>query len=103
MTAYIYITASLILYPLVGRVAVRQTNKFPKMQMKVLWTLCIVSVFVLLGLLTHIITVSQNLNWFLLTSIYLTVSFLLWLTQSAENSIIKKVGRGFRFVIFGIG
>ncbi len=103
MTAYIYITASLLLYPIVGRVAVRQTNTFPKTQKKIVWTLCTISLLVILGVLTHIITISQNLNWFLVTSIYLTVSVLLWLTQSSIKNIIKKTGTGLRFAIFGIG
>lgn len=103
MTAYIYITASLILYPIVGHIVERQTRKFPRMQKKTVWTLCIISFLVILGTLTHIITISQNLNWFLVTSIYLTISVLLWLTQSATKAIIKNTGTILRFTVFGIG
>ena len=103
MTAYIYITSSLLLYPIVGLFAVRLTNKIPKTQKKIVWTLSIVSILVIFGLLAHIITISQNLNWFLVTSIYLTISVLLWLTQSATKVAIKNTGRILRFAIFGIG
>lgn len=103
MTAYLYITASLLLYPIVGQVAVRQTNKFPKTQKKIIWTLSTISLLVIFGVLKHIITISQNLNWFLVTSIYLTVSVLLWLTQSSKTNVIKNTGTGLRFAIFGFG
>lgn len=103
MTAYIYITASLLLYPVVGWIAIRQTNAFPKTQNRIVWTLCIISMLIVLGLLTHIITISQNLNWFLLTSIYLTISVLLWLAQSKTKPFIKIAGTVLRFITFGIG
>ena len=103
MTAYIYITASLLVYPIVGRIVVRQTNSFPKSQKKIIWTLCIISILVILGFKTHIITISQNLNWFLVTSIYLTISILLWLTQSNTKPVIKNAGVLLRVLIFGIG
>jgi hypothetical protein len=102
MTAYIYITASLLLYPVVGWIVIRQTNAFPKTQKKNVWSLCAISMLVGLGLLTHVVTISQNLNWFLLTSIYLTISVLLWLTQSKTKSIIKVGGTVLRFITFGI-
>jgi len=103
MTAYIYITASLILYPIVGHVAVRQSKKFPKAQKIIVWTLCIISLLTILGLLTHIITISQNLNWFLATSLYLTISVLLCLTQYNTKPAIKNVGSVFQLAIFGCG
>lgn len=103
MTAYIYITASLLLYPIVGHIAVRQTKKFPKVQKKIVWTLCVISLLTILGLLTHIITISQNLNWFLVTSIYLTISALLCLTQYNAKPVVKTIGRTFQIAIFGIG
>lgn len=103
MTAYVYITASLLLYPIVGHIVVRQSNKFPKTQKKIVWTLCIISLLTILGLLTHIITISQNLNWFLTTSVYLTISVLLFLTQYNIRLAIKNVGGVLRIVVFGVG
>ena len=103
MTTYIYITASLLLYPIVGWFAIRQTNAFPKTQKKIVWTLCMLSMLVILALLTNIITISQKLNWFLVTSIYLTISVLLWITQSKANPFIKNTGTVLRFVTFGSG
>jgi len=103
LAAYIYITASLIFCPIVGHIIVRKARKIPRMQKKTVWTLCIISFLVILGSLTHIITISQNLNWFLVTSIYLTISVLLWLTQSAAKAIIKNTGAILRLTVFGIG
>lgn len=103
MTAYFYITACLILYLIVGYFVMRLTKGLPKIQKAIIWTGCITSGLVILGLVTHVITISQNLNWFLVTSIYLTVSILLWRTQSLERPTIKKVGTVLRFVIFGLG
>jgi hypothetical protein len=103
MTAYIYITASLLLYPILGRIYVKQTSKNSKSPKRVAWALSIISILVLLGLLTHIVTISQNLNWFLVTSIYLTISVLLWLTQSNTKRIVKNTGTMLQFAIFGFG
>ena len=103
MTAYIYITASLLLYPIVGHIAVRQTNKFPKTQKIIFRTLYTISLLTILGLLTHIITISQNLNWFLVTSIYLTISAFLCLTQYNQKRVVKNIGRVLQIVIFGFG
>jgi hypothetical protein len=103
MTAYIYITTSLLLYPIIGWIVIRQTNPFAKIQKEIVWTLCIISILVILGLLTHIITISQNLNWFLITSIYLTISILLWRIQSKAKPSIKNPVTVLRFVTFGIG
>jgi hypothetical protein len=103
MTAYVYITASLLLYPMVGHIAVRQSNKFPKTQKKIVWTLCVISMLTILGLLTHIITISQNLNRFLVTSIYLTISALLCLTPYNAKPVVKNIGRVLQIATFGIG
>ena len=103
MTAYIYITASLLLYPVVGHIVVRQSKKFPNIQKKIVWTLCVISLLTILGLSTHIITISQNLNWFLVPSVYLTISTLLCLTQYNSKPVVKTIGHVFQIVIFGIG
>jgi hypothetical protein len=103
MTAYVYITASLLLYPMLGYVAVRQSDKFPQTQKKIVWMLCLISMLTILGLLINIITISQNLNWFLLTSIYLTISALLCLTQYNIEPVVKNMGRILQIAIFSIG
>ena len=103
MTVYVYITASLLLYPIIGHIVVRQSKKFPKTQKIIVWTLCAISLLTILGLLTHIITISQNLNWFLVTSIYLTISALLCLTQYNPKPVVKNIGRVLKIAIFGIG
>jgi hypothetical protein len=103
MTAYIHITAALLLYPVVGHIAVRQSKKFPNIQKKIVWILCIISLLTISGLLTHIITISQNLNWFLVMLVYLTISVLLCLTRYNAKPAIKNVGIILRIVIFGIG
>ena len=103
MTAYVYITASLLLYPIVGHIVVRQSKKFPKNQKKIIWSLCVISLLTILGFLTHIITISQNLNWFLVTLIYLTISALLCLIRYNAKPVVKNIGRVLQIAIFGIG
>ena len=103
MTAYIYITVSLLSYPILGWFIIRQTKNYPPLQKRIVWTLFIISSVILLCTLTHIITISQNLNWFLLTSIYLTISTLLWLTQFQLRTSIKNAGKLLMVMIFGIG
>lgn len=103
MTAYIFITASLLLYPIIGWLAVRRTNKLLKIQKKIVWISCTISFLVIFGIFKHIITISQNLNWFLITSIYLTVSFLLWLLISKINNITNGIWTVLSIAIFGFG
>jgi hypothetical protein len=103
MAACIYIIISLLLYPVIGYFTIRLTTNSPKTQKQIVWLLCIVSTLVIVALLTHIITISQNLNWFLVTSVYLTISMSLWLPRFKAKHISKSIGTVLRFLIFGFG
>jgi hypothetical protein len=103
MSAYMYITLSLLLYPVIGYYLVRLTKAKPFLGKLMVRTLTITSVLIVLFGLAHTITISQNLNWFLITSVYLTISILLWLTQFSGNRVIKKLGKGIRMLSFGFG
>jgi hypothetical protein len=103
MTAYTYITLSLFLYPVIGRFLISQTQKYILVQRRIVWTIFFSSIFIACCAMAHIITISQNLNWFLITSVYLTVSVFLWSTQFQLRSSLKKIGKIFITIIFGLG
>ena len=103
MSAYLYITLSLILYPLIGYYLVRLTRAKQFLQRLIVGILLITAVLVLSAVLTHTITISQNLNWLLVTSVYLTISVLLWLTSYLGSSVAKRLGKGLRLLTFGAG
>lgn len=103
MAAYIYIIASLLLYPVIGRFLVNKTNPFPQIQKKIVVILCIISLLVILSILADIITISQNLNWFLVTSIYFTVSVLFWSITTGKKAIYTNAWNLLKSATFTIG
>jgi hypothetical protein len=103
MTAYIYITASLLIYPIIAQVTVQLSNRFPKTQKKIVWTLCVINMLTIFALSNHIITISQNLNWFFITLIYFTISLLLCLKQYNKSPTNKNMGSVLQTIVFGIG
>jgi hypothetical protein len=103
MTAFYIILASLILHPIVGYFIIRVTKDNIKTRKKILLGFFTSSLIIILGYFFHIITISQRLNWLLLTSIYLTVSTLLWATQFQTKHIIKIPGIFLTSIVFGIG
>lgn len=103
MTAYFYITLSLILYPFIGRFLIRQTQKHILLQRRIILTVFFFSIFIVCAATAHIITIFQHLNWFLITSTYLTISVFLWWTQFQLRPSLKKAGKIFIAMIFGLG
>ena len=103
MSAYLCISLSLLVYPIIGYFLVQFARIKPFLQRLMMGTLFLTSISVLSAVLTHTITISQNLNWFLITSGYLTVSVLLWLTKFSGSSMMFSLGKGLRILIFGFG
>ncbi len=101
MTPYFYITSSLLLSPLIGKLISRKFKRFPKIKNITVCALYFMTFLTCLCLENNIITISQNLNWFLITSTYLTLSVLLWSIQSKNNQYINKTGIILRYIIFG--
>ena len=102
MTIYLYITASLILSPLLGWLITRKIKNYHALN-KIGIIFFVFSSAVIVFSLAHFITISTGLNWFLLTSVYFTVSLLLFLTKFQKNRLIRIGGQSARGVIFGFG
>lgn len=103
MSAYMYITFSLILYPLAGYFLIRLTKSSLSFRKMILGALASASLLIITCIITNTITISQNLNWFLVTFIYLTFSVLLWLTQTRNNIPVKYIGKFIIIISFGFG
>lgn len=103
MTAYFYITFSLLLFPLLGKFLLTKTLDFPKLRKPIILMLCLTTLVTLISIETHFATISENVNWLFVTLMYLTLAVLLWWMESASGMVVKKIGVISRYVIFGIG
>jgi len=103
MSAYMYITLSLLVYPIAGYFLVRLTRHQQRLQKFIVLTFITLSLLTILGLLTHTITISQNLNWLLITATYLTLSVLLWLVHFSTIGSLKTIGKVVMVFCFGLG
>lgn len=103
MSSYVYIILSLILYPILGYFFIRLTKTRPQLQNIIASTLIALSLLTILGLLTHTITISENLNWFVVTANYMTLSVLLWRAYFTDNRIFKTISKVLLGSVFGLG
>jgi hypothetical protein len=102
MTAYIYITIALLLYPTIGRFIIEKTNAFPEKQRFIVNAFSMISVLIVVGWRCEFITIWQNLNWFLFIFIYLIICVLLHL-DVFEMKTFKRFffGTGYFLATFG--
>ena len=102
MKIYILITSSILLYPIVGYFLLRLTRGFPKIQNSIVRMFGIISTLTILGFVLHLITIYEDLNWFLLSSIYFTICISLWFTQYQTNLIVKNIGAISMSILLGV-
>jgi len=103
MKVYLFITFSLIIYPIVAWFISDYNDRFSTKYLKIIFSFLLIDFLIIFGLIIHIITISFNLNWFLFTSIYFTVSFLLFFKQKETKKSIKVLQLIFRNLVFGSG
>ena len=103
MTTWLITLIALWTYPIIGFILVRLTKKKPMLRKNLLW-FCAVTVFVsAFGLLTNISTTLIEIDWLILSSVYLTICTLLWLGFELKNKIMKIISVLAMTCVFGIG
>lgn len=103
MSAYYFITIALIIYPILGYSLLKLTVKERDLQKHIIIYLTLFGLLILAACLSHVITISQNLNWFLVTIIYFCISGLIWYYYFHQSKAIKYVGRFLALIVFGLG
>lgn len=90
-------------YPILSFIVIRLTKKRLKLRKLIITTSAIFTVLAFLGLLSGISTTLSELDWIIVSTIYLTISFILVRTQFQQNKIIKITGMIAMVIVFGIG
>lgn len=103
MDASLIIIFGLWIYPIAGVLLFYLTKNNPKIQKRIVYIVFLFSGITILGLLTNISTTITTLDWILVSSIYLTISLVLWWTQFQQNKFLKIIGLIALSLVFGIG
>lgn len=103
MTAKWIILFSLWVYPIISLVLL-QLTKDKRWIRKRIWRISfLLSVIAILGLITHISTTISEIDWLMASSIYFTISLILWSTQFQYSRFVKAAGIFGMAFIFGTG
>lgn len=103
LTPWAIILFALWAYPVISLIILWQTKNKPAVRKGVFYVTFILTGISLLGLLTNISTTLSVIDWILVTSIYLSVSLVLWWTQFQTKKLLKISGVIIMVFIFGIG
>jgi hypothetical protein len=103
MDSWLITLIALWTYPIIALIIVRRTKNGPTVRKKIILASLVVSMTALIGLLTHLSTTVSTIDWIFVTSIYFTISLLLWWTTSQTNIIIKVIGIIVMTFVFGLG
>jgi hypothetical protein len=90
-------------YPFLSYFILKFTKNRIPLRYKILkWTF-IASILAVFGFLIEISFTLSTLNWFLFSTIYLSICHLLNITQFQSNKVIKIFGSIVSFFIYGLG
>jgi len=101
--AWIIIILGLWIYPILGYFVIRMTKNKPLAKKIIFLIISIVFGVTLIGLLTNISTTLDELDWWFISSIYLSISVLLWWCAFRKNKVLKGFGIVLMVIIFGFG
>jgi len=100
MLPFIFITTSLLVYPVLGRGLIKYTKDRHKLRTLILRFLISASIIVLAAVALNLITISECFNWFCLTFIYCTVSTTIWHLHESQGGLLTNL---LVYTIFGFG
>ena len=103
MSAFIIVLFGFWFYPLLAYGAVKTTADRPDTRRLMLWIAFLLSALAIIGLSTGITTTSSLLDWFLLISIYGTVSLLIWIYRTERGNKAHYLAGVAQLCIFGAG
>lgn len=91
MTTWIITIITLLTFPIIGFSIFSLTKNKIDIRNKVLWILFAADLFAIAGLLTNVSTTLTELDWIIVSSLYLTICTLLWIAFGLKNKIIKAI------------
>lgn len=103
MTIFLIILIGLWTYPIISFIVLWLTKTRLELRRQLLITSSILTVFALIGFLTNISTTLSELDWFIVSTIYLSASLALAWTQFQKNKIWKVIGIIAMVFVFGVG
>jgi len=103
MTTFLIILFGLWTYPIISFIVLRLTKNRLALRRQLIISSGILTVLALLGLQTNISTTLSELDWLIVSTIYLTISLVLAWTQFQKNKILKVLGIIAMALVFGVG
>lgn len=103
MTTFLIILFGIWTYPIISFIVLWLTKNQLVLRKKLLITSSILTVLAFLGFLSNISTTLSNLDWLLVSTIYLTISLALAWTQFQKNKILRVLGIIAMLLVFGVG
>lgn len=103
MSAFLVILTGLWLYPVMSYVAMRLTQKRPGWQRKLLIGASLLTCITILGLLTDVSTTWSRFDWWMVSTVYFTISLLLFWFFFQKNKILKTVAGITMGLVWGVG
>ena len=103
MTTLLIILIGLLTYPIISFISLWLTKNRPGLRKQIFYTSSFLTVLALFGLLTNISTTFSELDWFIVSTVYLTISLLLAWTQFQKNKVLKVLGIVIMVLVFGLG
>lgn len=103
MTSFLIILIGLWAYPVLSFIVLWLTRNRLKLRRQLIIATCILNALAFFGLATNISTTLTELDWLLVSTIYLTISLALAWTQFQKNKIVEIFGIIGMFLTFGFG
>jgi hypothetical protein len=99
----IIIVGGIWFYPFISYFMIRFTKNNELITRKLIYSTFIISGLTFVGLLTQLSFTISSINYFFVSSLYLSICHLLNFTQFQENKIVKILGSIGSFLVFGFG
>src|ERR1051325_11625938 len=102
MTEVLIITLALWTYPLLALLLVWLTRNKPTARKKLIRFSILLSLLAVFGILTNVSTTLSAIDWILISSIYFSVSLLLWILYFKQQIIYSVIAGLGMVAVFGI-
>jgi hypothetical protein len=103
MTTFLIILIGLWTYPVISFLVLWLTKTRLELRRQLIIASSILTALAFFGLATNISTTLSELDWLIVSTIYLTVSLALAWTQFQKSKILKVVGIIAMVLVFGVG
>jgi hypothetical protein len=103
MTKFLIILIGLWTYPIISFIVLWLIKNRLELRRQLIIASAILTALAFFGLATNISTTLSELDWLVVSTIYLTISLALAWTQFQKNKILKVLGIIVMVLVFGVG